>query len=1041
MNSLSDEYVSSLATADTSTIPHSSRTQIMEEAGSLPAPKQKSPLLMSLVEALQVSPVVLCAEPGMGKSSLMAQAAVCLGSQDVQPRYEDFEGRSTGEVSQRLSEVARWCRKRISQGAKVLVVCDNVPVGDEADVYGLLRLIRRIVSYGTLVIMALLPEGETLCEQFGEASVYWSCDLRAIVGPLDGRDALGSLTHGIPQLVAALPAEAEGDEGVVLSDPHYQHAYARVVEGCLRPGLLNEDLRMRCVMLLLGKGAVDDVRAVVGTVEATTWRLLQRDAPFFGVNVIDGTFTCVVGEAHESLGVVFSLLSARLSEWPDLVVPVAELLVRRGEFSRAATVCLASGDAHTWRALVVERAAEFVNAGQADVVTEALADYTATEHDGLRGIAEARCILRALDGGANVLYEAPRAQEAVPALAIRHATLVAGCRQLLRSVKAPLDLAPRQEDDQICEALLSHLQATKHIVDGRLTEAYLLLLETPQRLEEQSVVSALLQMDYVLCSLLVGIAPSPTEMDLFERAGGFLERHGMRSLVRLHGSVLVMASMLMGRCMVDHSLEFHIQRATRVGEVLLRGVYLLVSSVGDMRATVPARAFVRLEQAADALCAAGAKRLEKIARLLIVVIRIQLGERVTRTTVHAGNGISKDYDHVVRLISAAAFASRHAKVEGMGRWATVSCPKDVLWLVNVLAHDCGSFSRKFQEVLPLPWRDSMRRATSEVDAFIESQALQGVHAKPNGPLPPPLEPSDKQTGHPGSAVEVLLLGGFEVRVNGLPLPGKQLERRRAKSLLALLAAVPGHVAKRFTIMESIWPEYDYASATRCVYAATSALRAEVGPVMEEGQMPTVVISNKAEGTVGLDIAHVRCDVDAFESRAHKVLDSEGDDRFVISVCRDIEELYKGDLFVPPNDGAGIVERRSRELRELYADTMVAGAHAAANLGMRMLACRFARKGHAADDMREDAIRALVMALCAAGRQIEAQRCYESYASRVINLTRRPPSKQLRNMVQELVREAEVNSAPKATRSSVRIVDAHVAKGQGGGQLAFDLGGA
>jgi len=72
------------------------------------------------------------------------------------------------------------------------------------------------------------------------------------------------------------------------------------------------------------------------------------------------------------------------------------------------------------------------------------------------------------------------------------------------------------------------------------------------------------------------------------------------------------------------------------------------------------------------------------------------------------------------------------------------------------------------------------------------------------------------------------------------------------------------------------------------------------------------------------------------------------------------------------------------------------------LGMKSLACRFAKKAHNADNMREDAMKVLAIALCAAGRHAEAERCYEQFVGRVVDMTKRPPSRQLRQAVEELL---------------------------------------
>ena len=258
-------------------------------------------------------------------------------------------------------------------------------------------------------------------------------------------------------------------------------------------------------------------------------------------------------------------------------------------------------------------------------------------------------------------------------------------------------------------------------------------------------------------------------------------------------------------------------------------------------------------------------------------------------------------------------------------------------------------------------------------------------------------------------------------------------------LIALLACLPGHAAKRFTIMESVWPEHDYETALRCVYSATSVLRAEICGLLKGVSGTDVVASNKSERTVLLKMDMVSCDVDAFEEKARSVLDGMENERLMVTLCRGVEDLYKGDLFVPPTDGAGVMESRARELRELFADAMVAGAQAAVRTEQPIVACRFARKAHETDPMREDAVRVLLVALCGAGRQVEAEQVYEQYVSHVVDVTRRPPSRSLRKVVGSLLLGRGNEGTTRRSGAAEREHGVQLHHDEGPEQLSFDLG--
>ena len=100
---------------------------------------------------------------------------------------------------------------------------------------------------------------------------------------------------------------------------------------------------------------------------------------------------------------------------------------------------------------------------------------------------------------------------------------------------------------------------------------------------------------------------------------------------------------------------------------------------------------------------------------------------------------------------------------------------------------------------------------------------------------------------------------------------------------------------------------------------------------------------------------------------------------------------QGALYGPPADSSGFVELKRAELKTLYVDAMVAGADAALRLERRRTASRLAANALAADDMREDAVIALVSALRADGRDLEADRQCRSYVRRLARKTGRSPS--------------------------------------------------
>lgn len=75
-------------------------------------------------------------------------------------------------------------------------------------------------------------------------------------------------------------------------------------------------------------------------------------------------------------------------------------------------------------------------------------------------------------------------------------------------------------------------------------------------------------------------------------------------------------------------------------------------------------------------------------------------------------------------------------------------------------------------------------------------------------------------------VEITVLGGFRVTVDGVPSPGRGWSRRTASAMVKILALAPGHRLHRETMMDLLWPDESPAqSAPRLHKAAHFARRA------------------------------------------------------------------------------------------------------------------------------------------------------------------------------------------------------------------------
>ena len=149
---------------------------------------------------------------------------------------------------------------------------------------------------------------------------------------------------------------------------------------------------------------------------------------------------------------------------------------------------------------------------------------------------------------------------------------------------------------------------------------------------------------------------------------------------------------------------------------------------------------------------------------------------------------------------------------------------------------------------------------------------------------------------------VSLLGGFEVRVDGIPVPVDAWRSRRAADLVKLLALEATHELHREQVMDRLWPELGMEAAganlRKAIHYARHAMRAEEA------------IRSRA-GMLSLWGGNVEVDAQRFLAAADAALatgDEEG--------CALAADLYTGDPVPADRYEDWAAEPRVR-LRERY----------------------------------------------------------------------------------------------------------------------------
>src|SRR4051812_8817791 len=80
----------------------------------------------------------------------------------------------------------------------------------------------------------------------------------------------------------------------------------------------------------------------------------------------------------------------------------------------------------------------------------------------------------------------------------------------------------------------------------------------------------------------------------------------------------------------------------------------------------------------------------------------------------------------------------------------------------------------------------------------------------------------------GMSVDITLLGGFSVRVEGEQVPDRAWRRRSASSVVKLLALTDGRALHREQVVDLLWPELAPAAALPRLHQAAHYARHALG---------------------------------------------------------------------------------------------------------------------------------------------------------------------------------------------------------------------
>jgi len=161
-------------------------------------------------------------------------------------------------------------------------------------------------------------------------------------------------------------------------------------------------------------------------------------------------------------------------------------------------------------------------------------------------------------------------------------------------------------------------------------------------------------------------------------------------------------------------------------------------------------------------------------------------------------------------------------------------------------------------------------------------------------------------------VEIDLLGGFAVRVDGQPIPPEEWRRRHAAALVKLLALAPHRTLHREQVMDALWPTTPIDRATPRLHKAAHYARRSLG------QPDALELTGNSVSL--LPHGDVVVDVDEFERRAKQVLAAAHELGSIDESAAAVAERWPGQL-LPEDPYEPWLEGQRDRLQELHRELL------------------------------------------------------------------------------------------------------------------------
>ncbi|MGH9839247.1 MAG: BTAD domain-containing putative transcriptional regulator [Blastocatellia bacterium] len=234
-----------------------------------------------------------------------------------------------------------------------------------------------------------------------------------------------------------------------------------------------------------------------------------------------------------------------------------------------------------------------------------------------------------------------------------------------------------------------------------------------------------------------------------------------------------------------------------------------------------------------------------------------------------------------------------------------------------------------------------------------------------------------------SSLKIHLLGPFRISVGGSPVEESLWQRRKARTLVKLLALAPRHRLHREQLIEHLFPELDPESAARNLNKTIHAVRRVLEPQLQSGADSRFIVTQdhqvmlRAPGELWpgelwpgeLWPSELWIDVEVFERQAAEALKGDDPARYEAAL-----QLYGGDLLGEDRYEEWTAVRR-RQLQTLRQELLARLARLYQARGEYQLSIERLKELIACDEANEEAHRQLMRLFALTGSRHQALQQY------------------------------------------------------------------